>query len=161
MIYFSIHVFTYSNTIMRYSAALAAVALASFASAQNVRIPFPYIGYSIFMGPVLTRILYSPQNPNTILVGTDGTTGGLVFTPPTVKASNGTVVTFEFRGAPGNHSVTQSSFKEPCTQLQGGFSSGYIQVPPGTTEGFPTWNLTVTDDSKRKRVSSQSRCRMY
>ena len=74
------------------------------------------------------------------------------FVPFNVTATNGTIVRFTFKGVPGNHSVTQSTIEHPCTQLDGGFDSGFIFVPPATpsTAAFPTWNLTVTDDSSRK-----------
>ena len=52
--------------------------------------------------------------------------------------------------SPGNHTVTQSSFSSPCEPLSGGFDSGWIYVPQGISSGFPVWNLTITDDSKRK-----------
>ena len=41
--------------------------------------------------------------------------------------------------------------------MSGGFDSGFIFVPMGTTAGFPSWNLTVTDDSQRKFISCLSR----
>jgi flagellar biosynthesis protein FliQ len=37
-------------------------------------------------------------------------------------AVQGDIVVFNFH--PKNHSVTQSSFKEPCTPLEGGFDLG-------------------------------------
>lgn len=86
----------------------------------------------------------------TVGLAPGGAGPALAFDPPTLKAANGTTITFEFRGAPGNHTVTQSTFANPCAQMPGGFDSGYIQIPAGTTEGFPTWNLTITDDSKRE-----------
>ena len=51
--------------------------------------------------------------------------------------------------SPGNHSVTQSSFADPCTPLAGGFDSGWILLPDAPSTP-PLWNLTITDDSKRK-----------
>ncbi|KAF9035125.1 hypothetical protein BJ165DRAFT_1533644 [Panaeolus papilionaceus] len=76
--------------------------------------------------------------------------GGIFqFIPPTVTAKNGTVVTFEFTGAPGNHSITQSTFTDPCNPVSGGFDSGWVFIPNAAalTE-TPTFNLTITDDSK-------------
>jgi hypothetical protein len=55
--------------------------------------------------------------------------------------------------SPGNHSVSQSSFSSPCQPLSGGFDSGFIYVPAGVDSGFPEWNITITDDSKRKHPS--------
>jgi len=51
----------------------------------------------------------------------------------------------------GNHTVTQSSFETPCQPLEGGFNSGYVYILENTTtSNLPLWNLTITDDSKRK-----------
>lgn len=51
--------------------------------------------------------------------------------------------------SPGNHSVTQSSFASPCEPLAGGFDSGWIEIPAGTTVTTPpTWSLTITNDQK-------------
>jgi len=68
------------------------------------------------------------------------TVGGgdnLFFTPSNVTAAENDTVTFTFM-PPFMHSVTQSSFKTPCTALSGGFNSG-LQNPGNT------WTLTVTN----------------
>ncbi|KJA16235.1 hypothetical protein HYPSUDRAFT_47543 [Hypholoma sublateritium FD-334 SS-4] len=85
----------------------------------------------------------------TIQVGAEATTSGGIFQyiPNSLNATNGTVITFEFSGAPGNHSVTQSSFADPCTPLAGGFDSGWILLSDAPSTP-PLWNLTITDDSK-------------
>lgn len=67
----------------------------------------------------------------TVFVGAskDGQTG-LKFDPQTIVAQKGDMVSFEFRG--GNHTVTQSSFANPCSwqfntaTKQDGFNSGFI-----------------------------------
>jgi plastocyanin len=67
----------------------------------------------------------------TVIVGAskDGTVG-LRFDPQEITAQQGDIVKFEFRG--GNHTVTQSSFANPCAwQLntvtnQTGFNSGFL-----------------------------------
>ncbi|TCD59773.1 hypothetical protein EIP91_011514, partial [Steccherinum ochraceum] len=70
--------------------------------------------------------------------------GGIFqFIPPTINATVGSTITFNFSGSPGNHTVAQSSFSDPCNQLSNGFSSGFVFVPPNSTTGFPTFNLTV------------------
>jgi hypothetical protein len=50
------------------------------------------------------------------------------------------------------HTVTQSSFDSPCLPLQGGFSSGAIQVLSGNTSSpnNTQWDLQITDPSNRK-----------
>lgn len=77
----------------------------------------------------------------TVLVGD----GGLTFTPPQVTAAVGDNVIFEFRAK--NHTVTQSSFKDPCTRLtlpdgSLGVDSGFQAVAAGATT-FPQWSVTV------------------
>lgn len=75
-----------------------------------------------------------------VLVGDSG----LDFNPTSVTAAAGDNVIFEFRG--GNHTVTQSSFAQPCTFLQTangpGVDSGFQPVAAGATS-FPQWSITV------------------
>jgi len=80
--------------------------------------------------------------------GNASTPGGILqFTPPSVNATNGTIIIFTFNGIPGNHSVVQSSFALPCNQTAGGFDSGFVGVSSGVTSA-PTWNVTITNDRK-------------
>lgn len=72
--------------------------------------------------------------------------GGNEFRPPFVDVSANTILNFIFTGGPGNHSIAQSSFETPCEPLEGGFSSGFVPVPPGSTG--VQWNLTVTNDTQ-------------
>ncbi|KAJ7433628.1 hypothetical protein B0H11DRAFT_757679 [Mycena galericulata] len=90
----------------------------------------------------------SAQNQTLLVnVGAEmATSGGIFqFIPNSITASNGSVVTFQFSGIPGNHSVTQSSFASPCEPLAGGFDSGWILIEAKTTP-LPEWNLTITND---------------
>lgn len=68
--------------------------------------------------------------------------GSLTFDPPTLVAAPRDVVTFEFHQK--NHTVTQSSFDNPCVAKAGGFNSGFMPVDANATE-FPTWSITVND----------------
>lgn len=53
--------------------------------------------------------------------------------------------------SPGNHSVTQSTFADPCDLAPGGFDSGWVFIPPTPAlSDTPEWNLTITDDTKRE-----------
>lgn len=59
--------------------------------------------------------------------------------------------------------MTQSSFSDPCDPLSNGFDSGNIFIPMGTTTGFPTWNLTITNTSEPiwffcKQLVPQAHC---
>ncbi|KAJ7192003.1 hypothetical protein GGX14DRAFT_596436, partial [Mycena pura] len=77
--------------------------------------------------------------------------GKYQFSPPQIRnASNGTVVSFQFSGRPGNHSVTQSTFASPCTPSPGGFSSGFHCVGPNynTQWQWPTWTHVVANDQE-------------
>lgn len=80
----------------------------------------------------------------------NATGGAFQFMPPNITATNGTVVTFMFTGSPGNHTVAQSTLDSPCQPMSGGFDSGFISVPANTTGGFPSWNLTITNDQDRE-----------
>lgn len=66
----------------------------------------------------------------------------LAFSPANITAQPGDTVTFEFRQK--NHTVTASSFNEPCNGLAGGFDSGFKPVADGVTN-FPTYTLQIND----------------
>jgi len=63
----------------------------------------------------------------------------LGYTPEAITANVGDVVLFEFFQK--NHTVTQSTFAEPCKKMAGGMDSGFMP----NAEGKPgvTWNMTV------------------
>lgn len=68
------------------------------------------------------------------------------FHPSNVSASNGTVVTFFFPNNGLQHSVTQSSFENPCTPLAANATSG---EPAGFNSGFQAdaqFSITITND---------------
>ncbi|KAL9710557.1 hypothetical protein Ac2012v2_006093 [Leucoagaricus gongylophorus] len=89
-------------------------------------------------------------NVVTVQVGStaDASGGVFQFIPPSINAANGTIVNFQFSGMPGNHSVTQSTFNDPCTPVNGGFDSGWVFLPSAGLSPVPEWNLTITDDSR-------------
>jgi plastocyanin len=93
----------------------------------------------------------SPAPTPASLAGTEhrvivGGASGLVFDPPHISALPRDTVVFEFRQK--NHTVTQSSFADPCRKLSTnglvGFDSGFIPVAEGATE-FPVWSMVVND----------------
>ncbi|KAF5378172.1 hypothetical protein D9615_007580 [Tricholomella constricta] len=96
-------------------------------------------------------LLAAAQNDNpVVLVGSvNGAPGGGIyqFIPPSLNATNGTTITFRFTGAPGNHTITQSTFADPCNPLPGGFDSGWVFIPPSNVSTAPEWNLTITNTS--------------
>jgi plastocyanin len=80
-----------------------------------------------------------------IVVGGNST---LSFDPPRVSANPGDTLVFEFQSK--NHTVTQSTFADPCLKLNNatsgkvGFDSGFMPVTAGSSQ-FPTFSITVND----------------
>ncbi|KAK0465176.1 uncharacterized protein EV420DRAFT_1617905 [Desarmillaria tabescens] len=72
-----------------------------------------------------------------------GAGGTLVYDPEAISAQPGDQVVFHFN--PKNHTVTQSSFADPCGPKEGGLDSGFIPVAANTTDSLPTWTMTVND----------------
>jgi len=80
------------------------------------------------------------SSPFKVKVGADG----LTYTPSNIIADVGTQIEFDF--FPKNHTVTQSSFKDPCHPLSGGgFFSGF--VPTGDSPSSTTFTITVQNKS--------------
>ncbi|KAH8926505.1 hypothetical protein BT69DRAFT_1331296, partial [Atractiella rhizophila] len=91
--------------------------------------------------PLLAR----SQFVYTVGVGIDERTGqpGVGFDPSSTQTQLGDVVAFEFRQ--GVHQVYESTWANPCTPLNGGFSAGPESVPTGGTGG--TYNYTIADSN--------------
>lgn len=82
----------------------------------------------------------SAQAGTTIKVAVGET--GLTYSPSDIKAPVGTAVEFSFY--PKNHTVTQSSFADPCHPLAaGGFFSSF--VPTAASPGTTTFTIVVND----------------
>lgn len=86
---------------------------------------------------------------HTVIVGASANgTPGVVFVPQQVTATTGDVVNFEFRG--GNHTVTQSSFANPCAWQfntatnSNGFNSGFLPFNAASGQ-VSVYSLEVTD----------------
>ncbi|KAJ7607422.1 hypothetical protein FB45DRAFT_930288 [Roridomyces roridus] len=89
------------------------------------------------------------QQVITVNVGGTATQGGFLFSPNNITAANGTIINFQFTSRPGNHSVTQSSFKTPCEPLPNGLDSGWIGIPQTlAADPSPEWNITITNDQQ-------------
>ncbi|KAJ7085810.1 Cupredoxin, partial [Mycena belliarum] len=76
-----------------------------------------------------------------------GAGGKLAFSPPNITAKVNDVVAFQFQGK--NHSVTQSTFGNPCaiqTTPAQGIDSGFQFVPANATS-LPEWSFTVNNDT--------------
>ncbi|KAL1633713.1 hypothetical protein SLS58_010977 [Diplodia intermedia] len=86
---------------------------------------------------------------HTVMVGgvkppTDPTaeaTPMLQYSPESIMAEPGDMVEFHFMQT--NHTVTQSSFEQPCKAMEGGFDSGFMPNPDGA-DGV-TWSMMVND----------------
>ncbi|KAF4622176.1 hypothetical protein D9613_009644 [Agrocybe pediades] len=89
------------------------------------------------------------QNGNVVAVEVGGVHAapGFLFNPNVIRGRTGDIISFQFTGVPGNHSVTQSSFDDPCNPLPGGFDSGNVFIN-STEATTPIFNLTITDDTK-------------
>ncbi|SJL05772.1 uncharacterized protein ARMOST_09108 [Armillaria ostoyae] len=72
-----------------------------------------------------------------------GANGTLVYDPEAISAQPGDQVVFHFN--PKNHTVTQSSFADPCGPKEGGLDSGFMPVAANSTDSPPTWTMTVND----------------
>ncbi|KAJ3533241.1 hypothetical protein NMY22_g7420 [Coprinellus aureogranulatus] len=59
-----------------------------------------------------------------------------------ITAAINDTVTFEFR--PKNHTVTQSTFSNPCEAKADGFRSGFQAVAADATQ-FPTFTIKIND----------------
>ncbi|KAG8928651.1 hypothetical protein FRC02_006633 [Tulasnella sp. 418] len=69
-----------------------------------------------------------------------GGSSGNIFSPSSVQAKPADIVMFEFHSK--NHTVTQSTFKTPCTKKADGLDSGFVPTAVDATS-FTTWNVTV------------------
>jgi len=91
----------------------------------------------------------SAQTTHTVMVGQNQS---LTYNPPNITASAGDIVSFVFTSK--NHTVTQSTFAAPCTQLTNatvtpnivGISSGFVAVQANASD-LPTWSFSLTDTS--------------
>jgi len=76
-----------------------------------------------------------------------GAGGKLAFSPQNITAAVGDTIAFQFQGK--NHSVTQSTFANPCaiqTTPAQGIDSGFQAVPANATQ-LPEWSFTVNNAS--------------
>lgn len=70
-----------------------------------------------------------------------GQAGKNIFEPTSLtNVAVGDFVSFRF--VEKNHTVTQSTFPEPCVAKAGGINSGFVPVPAGSTN-FPEWTIQV------------------
>ncbi|KAH9977642.1 Cupredoxin [Lactifluus volemus] len=82
------------------------------------------------------------QNSQVFQVVVGSATGETIFTPNSITARPGDAVMFIFD--PKNHSVTQSSFENPCTRLNNGLDSDFHPVA-SVSQTPPTFSVPVKD----------------
>ncbi|RXW25345.1 hypothetical protein EST38_g498 [Candolleomyces aberdarensis] len=92
----------------------------------------------VFLASALTTVLAET------FVVTVGKNASLLFEPTSVTAKVGDVIAFQFMSK--NHTVTQSTFDNPCAVKADGVDSGYQFIPQGTNV-FPQWSITVNNDT--------------
>lgn len=76
---------------------------------------------------------------------TVGGAQGLIYSPSEVKAAIGDMVVFTFMAA--NHTVTQSTFDQPCVAMAGGMDSGFQANPDNTVNPPPQVAMQVMVDT--------------
>ncbi|PSN63969.1 hypothetical protein BS50DRAFT_93903 [Corynespora cassiicola Philippines] len=107
---------------------------------------------SMALGLATAEMMVMPLAPepaggpmtHTVVVGgvkpvSTGMAPVLGYSPEAIDAAMGDMVKFVFMQK--NHTVTQSTFDEPCKKMEGGMDSGFMPNP----EGAPgvEWNMTV------------------
>jgi len=103
----------------------------------------------MFSQAILASALFAPLASAAIIDVFVGGTGILAFNPPSVTANVGDSIRFTF--GPKNHTVTQSTFAAPCTEMTdttgkpAGFFSGYMPVAGNQTTDLPQFWIPVTD----------------
>ncbi|KAF8623521.1 hypothetical protein AX15_006298 [Amanita polypyramis BW_CC] len=75
-----------------------------------------------------------------VIVGVNST---LAFSPTNVTASAGDVLVFAFE--PKNHTVTQSTFSNPCTKANSSAIDSGFQPVSSASASSPTFRVTVND----------------
>jgi len=100
--------------------------------------------YSLAAAALASVVLSVAAEDHLILVGAGG---NLVFSPSNISAAVGDTISFQFQGK--NHSVTQSTFANPCeiqTTPAQGIDSDFQFVDPTATQ-LPQWSFTVNNAS--------------
>jgi plastocyanin len=119
--------------------------LPAFVLGQDYGAPAP--GPASSPTPTTSAAATVPSASNsTGVIGIDvGANGKFVFSPANITAPVGTLVTFFFPGSIP-HSVTQSSFADPCTHLTANTTAS---TPAGFDSGLvtsSTFTINVTDN---------------
>ncbi|PPQ67466.1 hypothetical protein CVT24_011523 [Panaeolus cyanescens] len=97
---------------------------------------------SIAVTALLSALVVKAANI-TVMVGANN---GLTFSPSSITAQVGDSVQFTFMAK--NHTVTQSTFDNPCQLKQNptGVDSGFMNVDAGATS-LPVWSILIQNDT--------------
>jgi len=99
--------------------------------------------FIMFASSLSLGLVFFPFALATVIDVTVGANKTLQYTPENITAKVGDIITFTFQ--PKNHTVTQSTFANPCDKMDAGFSSGFQPVSANVTDNFPTFNITIND----------------
>jgi len=84
-------------------------------------------GWSMSQSEPPSQVSSGSAVTQTVIVGG---VAGLVYTPSSITANVGDMVEFQFMMK--NHTVTQSTFDEPCVKMANGVDSGFMPNPNNT-----------------------------
>ncbi|ERS95815.1 uncharacterized protein SPSK_04557 [Sporothrix schenckii 1099-18] len=93
--------------------------------------------------------LVSAQQTSVTVVEVSAKNNSLTYSPDNIKVAAGSMVQFQFLA--GNHTVTQSTFDQPCQPIASfsnvtGFHSGFVPVAASANTGnIPTYTIMVND----------------
>jgi len=102
--------------------------------------------FTSFIAALVVPVLAVSAQSKTITVMVGGNSS-LTFNPTSVTAAVGDTIAFQFQSK--NHTVTQSTFANPCTQMTTpveGVDSGFQPVAANATT-FPQYSFTLTNAS--------------
>lgn len=106
-----------------------------------------YFTASLALSALLGSSLAAAQTVHVVEVSS--TNGSLTYSPNNVKATAGDMVQFQFLA--GNHTVTQSTFDQPCQPIAlhsnvTGFHSGFMDVAASASMGMiPTYTIEINN----------------
>ncbi|EFX06362.1 hypothetical protein CMQ_6683 [Grosmannia clavigera kw1407] len=95
----------------------------------------------------LSALLSTASAVSVTVVKVANVNNALIYSPDSITAKAGDMVQFQFEA--GNHTVTQSTFDQPCQPISDftktvGFHSGFIPVTAASGV-IPTYTITIND----------------
>ncbi len=96
----------------------------------------------------MPNAIAAPAATHTVVVGGKA---GLVFTPDSLSAAIGDSVLFVFHSQ--NHTLTQSTFDQPCKKMEAGIDSGFMPNKDNSVVPPPMMAMQVTTDKPLCKLS--------